>query len=120
MTGAGGGLAGALWAAHGAELRSGARHVLKALGFDERLDRAAAVVLGEGRLDGQSRYGKITGEILGRARARSIPTHAIVGSLGEEADRREWSELASIQLAGSPKELEGAGALLAAAGPASV
>jgi glycerate 2-kinase len=120
MTGAGGGLAGALWATYGAELRSGARHVLETLGFDERLARAAAVVVGEGRLDGQSRYGKIAGEILGRARARSIPAHAIVGSLGEETGRREWSEFASIQLARTPEELERAGARLAALGPEGV
>ncbi len=112
MGGAGGGLAGALWAVHGAELRSGSRYVLDALGFDSRLDRAAAVVIGEGRLDEQSRHGKVTGEIMRRARARRIPVHAIVGSVEPGAVRRHWGGLASLQLAGSPEELERAAASL--------
>ena len=114
MTGAGGGLAGALWAVHGAELRSGACHVLDALDFDRRLDGAEAVVIGEGCLDEQSRHGKIAGEILERAQARGVPAHAIVGSLRPDAVRRQWDGLASVQVAGSPAELERTGASLAA------
>jgi glycerate 2-kinase len=112
MTGAGGGLAGALWAVHGAELRSGAAFVLAALDFAGRLERAGAVIVGEGRLDGQSRHGKIAGEILVRAGGR--PVHAIVGSLDREAVAREWGELSSVRVAGSVADLEAAGADLAA------
>jgi glycerate kinase len=115
MTGAGGGLAGALWAVHGARLRGGAEFVLQALGFEQRLSAAEGVVIGEGCLDGQSRRGKITGEIIARAGRLGIPVHAIVGGLGHDTDPAEWSELASLQTAGSPAELERAGARLAAA-----
>ncbi len=58
MTGAAGGLSGGLWAALGTTLRPGAAFVLDALGFDDLLRRACAVVTGEGRLDAQSREGK--------------------------------------------------------------
>ncbi|HEY0516720.1 MAG TPA: glycerate kinase [Solirubrobacteraceae bacterium] len=113
MTGAGGGLAGALWSLHGARLRSGASFVLEELGFDALLERADAVVVGEGCLDGQSRHGKIAGEILDRARARSIPVHAVVGSVEAAAVEREWSALASTRIAGTRAELRRAGAELA-------
>lgn len=113
MTGAGGGLAGALWATHGAKLRSGSDFVLEALDFDRRLARSDGVVVAEGCLDGQSLHGKIAGSILVRARARGVPVHAIVGSLDEDAVQRDWGELASVQVAGSPEELWQAGVRLA-------
>jgi glycerate 2-kinase len=113
MTGAGGGLAGALWAVHGAELCSGAELVLSALDFERRLAAADAVVVGEGRLDGQSRHGKIAGEILRLALDRGVPVHAVVGGCDPTALETEWTELASLQIAGTPAELERAGAGLA-------
>ncbi len=111
MTGAGGGLAGAMWALYGAELRRGAPLVLDAVGFSRRLAPAAAVVVGEGCLDGQTRHGKIIGEILDRAAGK--PVHAVVGSLAESEDEG-WSELASLRLAGTPETLAEAGAQIAA------
>ncbi|MEA2214454.1 MAG: glycerate 2-kinase [Solirubrobacteraceae bacterium] len=111
MTGAGGGLAGALWAVHGAELCGGAPFVLATLDFAARLERASAVVVGEGCLDAQTRQGKIAGEIL--ARAGATPVHAIVGSVDREAVEREWGGLSSVRVAGSVAELEAAGADLA-------
>jgi glycerate kinase len=112
MTGAGGGLAGALWAVHGASLRGGSQFVLEALGFDRRLARADAVVIGEGCLDGQSRRGKITGTILSRAQHIGVPVHAIVGGLGPDSQPSDWSDLASVQIAGTPAALELAGEAL--------
>lgn len=111
MTGAGGGLAGTLWARYGAELREGASFVLDALGFAERLRGADAVVVGEGCLDGQTRQGKIAGEIARRAGAAAKPVHAIVGSVAGDAGR-DWPELASVRVAGTAAELEAAGAEL--------
>lgn len=109
MTGAGGGLAGMFWALYGAELREGASFVLDALDFDQRLARADAVVVGEGCLDAQTRGGKIAGEIARRAGAAATPVHAVVGSIGDEPAER-WPELASVQVASAPAELEAAGA----------
>ena len=79
MTGAAGGLAGGLWAALGAELVPGAPFVLDALGFDERLRTAGAVVTGEGRIDEQTLQGKVVGEVATRSRQRGVPCPAIVG-----------------------------------------
>jgi glycerate kinase len=53
MTGAAGGLSGGLWAGLGAELVPGAPYVLDTVGFDQRLRQAAAVIVGEGRMDEQ-------------------------------------------------------------------
>ncbi len=81
MTGAGGGLSGGLWAACGAELKSGAAWVLDAVGFTPRMLAARAVVTGEGSLDRQTLLGKSVGEVATRARQAGVPCHAIVGTM---------------------------------------
>ena len=48
MAGAGGGLAGGLWAFAGAALRPGAALVLDTIGFDAAMRESFAVVTGEG------------------------------------------------------------------------
>src|SRR5204862_7403435 len=73
MTGAAGGLSGGLWAALGAHLVLGSTFVLGVVGFDRRLEEASAVITGEGRLDAQSREGKLTSEVARRCRAPKVP-----------------------------------------------
>lgn len=107
-TGAAGGLSGGLWAVHDAVIEPGAAWVLDALGCDERLTAAAALVVGEGRLDAQSLRGKVVGELAARAAAAGVPCHAIVGSTELEAHPL----LASIRVASTLAELEAAGAAL--------
>jgi glycerate kinase len=85
MSGCAGGLSGGLWA-HGAQLRSGAAFVLDAVGFDERLAAADAVISGEGRLDPQSLRGKIVGEVGRRCAEGGKPLHLIVGQDTLESD----------------------------------
>jgi glycerate 2-kinase len=80
MTGCAGGLSGGLWAVHRAVLEPGAPWVLDALGFDQRMRAARAVVTGEGKLDEQTLQGKLVGEIGTRARQSGVPLHAIVGA----------------------------------------
>src|SRR5829696_7719078 len=80
MTGCAGGLSGGLWGVHGAVLEPGARWVLDALDFDERMRASRAVVTGEGKLDEQTLEGKLVGEIGTRARQAGVPLHAIVGT----------------------------------------
>ncbi len=113
MTGAGGGLAGGLWARYGAELRSGADFVLEAVGFERRLASAAAVVIGEGRLDRQTLEGKIGGVILGRARERRTPVHAIVANAAIDPGEPAWQGLASIAIADSLETLRARGRAVA-------
>lgn len=79
MAGAGGGLAGGLWAFAGAALRPGAALVLDAVGFDALAHDAFAVVTGEGRLDEQTIGGKLLFEVATRARQGGVPCYAVVG-----------------------------------------
>jgi len=105
MTGAAGGLSGGLWAALGAEMASGAPHVLETIGFDHRLSKAHSVIVGEGRIDEQSVMGKIVGEIGQRARHAGVPLHAIVGRNSLPADAARRIALRSITQATTLEEI---------------
>lgn len=85
--GAAGGLGAALLAFCGAEIRSGIELLLDAARFEELLRDTALVVTGEGRIDGQSAYGKVPAGVARRTKmAGDIPVVAIVGCVGEGAD----------------------------------
>jgi glycerate kinase len=71
--GAAGGLGFGLLHFAAAELVSGASWVLERAGFDAALRQADLVVTGEGAFDATSWEGKLTGEVLGRARAAGVP-----------------------------------------------
>lgn len=71
--GASGGLGAGCAAFLGANLVPGSDWVLDRLRFDEALAGVDLVVTGEGAWDATSEMGKITGEILRRARAAGIP-----------------------------------------------
>lgn len=116
--GCAGGLSGGLWAAFDAELRSGAEFVLDLLGFEQRLAACAAVITGEGRVDGQSLGGKIVGEVARRARGAGRPLHLVVGC--EDLDPASAAELgaASIEVATTLAEIELAGCRVAGEAPA--
>lgn len=100
FAGAGGGLAGGLWACAGAELKSGAAVVLDRLGFNPRMDAARAVITGEGRLDHQTLLGKAVGEIATRARQSGVPCHVIAGSRAMTEFDARILDLESVTLAG--------------------
>ena len=113
MTGAGGGLAGGLWAFCGAELVPGAPFVLDAIGFDANLPKAALCVTGEGSLDDQTAAGKVVAEIATRCLAAGLPCHAVVGrnQLGPGA-----LGLAGVVEAQTLEKIEAAGRALATLG----
>jgi glycerate 2-kinase len=81
--GAAGGLGAGLLAFLDARLRSGAELVLGAVGFDKRVAGADLVITGEGRIDRQSGYGKLTGAVVASARRAGVPVVAVAGGLGE-------------------------------------
>ena len=112
MTGCAGGLSGGLWAAHGATLEAGAPWVLDALGFDERMRAARAVVTGEGKLDDQTLQGKIVGEIGTRTRQAGVPLHAVVGTDAMDAFSKRMIDLQRVIEATNLEELEAAGEAL--------
>jgi glycerate 2-kinase len=114
MTGAAGGLSGGLWAAFGAELVSGAGFVLDAIGFDARAAGARAVITGEGRLDAQSRAGKLISEVAARARAAAIPCHVVAGSCELAPGEATAMGLGEVVVASTLEQLERAGRRLAA------
>ena len=85
--GAAGGLAAGLVALAGAKLVPGAALVCDALGLDQRLERAALVITGEGRVDWQTVFDKAPIEVARRAAKRRIPVIAVAGSFGRDAER---------------------------------
>ena len=70
-SGAAGGMAGALWAVAGAELKPGADAVLDILHFEDHLKGASLVITGEGRIDAQTLQGKLPAVVARRAKAYS-------------------------------------------------
>jgi glycerate 2-kinase len=114
MTGAAGGLSGGLWAAFGARLVPGAAFVLGVVGFDRRLEEADAVITGEGRLDSQSREGKLTGEVARRCRAAGVPAHAVAGQVALSAEEIARFGFAGVEEAGTLETIEDAAERIAA------
>ena len=81
--GAAGGLGAGLVAFLGAKLLPGVSLVVDAVGLEAKLEGAALVLVGEGRLDGQTAFGKVPVGVARAAAARGIPVVAIAGALGE-------------------------------------
>jgi glycerate 2-kinase len=115
MTGAAGGLSGGLWAAFDARLAPGAAFVLGVIGFDRRLEDADAVITGEGRLDAQSREGKLTGEMARRCRAAHVPCHVIAGEIALSPEDEAWFGFATLGSASSEESIVGTAERIAAA-----
>jgi glycerate kinase len=102
--GAAGGLGAALIAFLGAELRSGAEVVGQAAGIEERIRAADIVITGEGRLDGQTAFGKAPQYVARLAQAGGKPAICIAGSLGDgyESSRALFAAIESLSEGGSP------------------
>jgi glycerate 2-kinase len=113
FTGAGGGLAGGLYAHRGARLVQGAPFVLDALGFDRRMRGASFVVTGEGRIDEQTLEGKAAGEVAVRCRQAGVACHAIVGRDAIDDFSVRVLALDGLLEAGDPEALRAAGRALA-------
>ena len=119
MTGCGGALSGGLWACFEAELVPGAELVLDAIGFDELLADASLVITGEGRIDEQTKEGKLVAAVARRSAVARIPCVAVVGRNDLSADRQRSLGLACVVEAGTIDALREAGRMLAATrGPA--
>jgi glycerate 2-kinase len=112
MTASAGGISGGLWAVHGAVLEPGASWVLDALGFDERMRAARAVITGEGKLDEPTLQGKLVGEIGTRARQAGVPLHAIVGTDALDPFGKRIIDLMRVIEATDLAEMEQAGEAL--------
>jgi glycerate 2-kinase len=85
--GAAGGLGAAFAAYLDAPPRPGSTWVLDAVGFDGALSEAEVVVTGEGGWDVQSSMGKVTGEVVERARDAGVPVLLVAGSIRGQLPR---------------------------------
>jgi len=80
--GAAGGLGYGLMEFCGGELKSGIEIILDLIKFDSYLDDVDLIISGEGRIDGQSVYGKVPVGVAGRAKKKNIPVLVIAGDIG--------------------------------------
>ena len=93
--GAAGGLGAAL-AALGAQLVPGAKLILEAVGFRERLAGAALVVTGEGTVDASTFEGKAPAAVLEASRAVGVRCALFGGRVAERLPRVELYELSGV------------------------
>jgi glycerate kinase len=83
--GAAGGLGAGLMAFLGATLKSGVEIVIEASRLEEKLDGADLVITGEGKLDGQTAFGKAPIGVARLAKKHGIPVVALGGALADDA-----------------------------------
>lgn len=83
--GAAGGLGAALTGFLGAVLKPGIDAVMDFIHFDRLLEDVDLVVTGEGRIDGQSVFGKVPVGVARRCKEKNVPVVAISGIMGENA-----------------------------------
>jgi glycerate kinase len=89
--GAAGGLGAGLIAFLGASIRPGIELVAEVVHLRERIRGADLVITGEGRLDGQTQYGKTVAGVARIAREEGVPVIAVPGALGDG-----WESIESL------------------------
>jgi len=82
-TGAAGGLGAGLMVAAGAAIEPGFPIVADAIGLRSRIERADLVITGEGRLDGQTAYGKAAARVAAMARECGKRVVAVAGTISD-------------------------------------
>ncbi|MFS8524938.1 MAG: glycerate kinase [Limnochordales bacterium] len=85
--GAAGGLGVGLMAFCGATLRPGAPVVFEAIGLEADIKHASLVITGEGKLDGQTAFGKAPMAVAQLAKKHGKPVVAVAGTLGGDVER---------------------------------
>ncbi len=83
--GAAGGLGAGLMVFLKAKLRSGVDLVMEAVSLEKKLQGADLVIMGEGKIDRQTAYGKVPLGVARLAKAKNIPVIAIGGQVTEDA-----------------------------------
>lgn len=86
-SGAAGGLGAALCVFLNATMKSGIETVLDLIDFNQLLEGVDVVVTGEGRIDWQSAFGKVPSGVGMRCKKKGIPAVAIVGGMGNGAEK---------------------------------
>lgn len=85
-TGAAGGLGYGLMAFCGAKMKPGIATIMDAVEIDRHIDGCDLVITGEGKIDGQSVFGKVPVGVATRAKKSGVPVLAIVGDIGKGAE----------------------------------
>ncbi|MBQ7346677.1 MAG: glycerate kinase [Clostridia bacterium] len=85
--GAGGGFPTPLVGLFDAKIRSGIASVLEVLVFDRHLQNTDLVITGEGRIDGQSAYGKAISGVASAAKKLGVRVWALCGITGDGAEQ---------------------------------
>jgi glycerate 2-kinase len=105
--GAAGGLGAGLLAFCNATLKPGIETVLEVVQLEKHLADADLVITGEGRIDGQSCFGKVPVGVAKVAKKYNIPVIAIVGSIGDGAEAvYELGIDGIVSIANGPATLE--------------
>ena len=83
-TGAAGGAALFLMAYGNATLRSGFDTIAELTGFHSAIDSASLVITGEGKLDAQTKYGKVVSSIAHHTNNKEIPLIVVCGTTKDD------------------------------------
>jgi glycerate kinase len=100
--GAAGGLGAGLIAFLGATIRPGIDVIAEAVHLAERIRGADLVLTGEGRLDGQTVFGKTVAGVARIARAEGVPVIVVPGALGDG-----WESIVPLVAAVEPATGDG-------------
>jgi glycerate kinase len=104
--GAAGGLGAGLVAFLGARLMAGFDIVSEAVGLADHLRNASVVFTGEGRIDGQTLFGKTVAGVAAEAKESGIPVVAIVGEIADGTEVHEHGIGAVLSISPGPISLE--------------
>ncbi len=108
-SGAAGGIGFLLYSLLTVEFRSGLELMVELTKLDEHLDRADVVFTGEGKVDGQSLFGKVPVGVARTARKKGIPVVAFAGMIGDGLDRLyEEGLTAVVPIVDQPMKLKDA------------
>jgi len=77
-------------------LKSGIHTILDLINFDEMIINTDLIITGEGKIDGQSLRGKVVIGVAERASKKNIPVIAVVGAIGEDAEKAYHMGVSSI------------------------
>lgn len=94
--GAAGGLGYGLMAFAGATLENGGKLIARSVGLEQRLAGADLCITGEGKVDAQTRYGKVAARVCNLAGQHGVPTVCIAGLVTDDAPRELFRELRAL------------------------
>jgi glycerate kinase len=95
-SGAAGAMGAGVVAFFNGKLKSGIHTILDLIQFDELIEGTDLIFTGEGKIDSQSLRGKVVIGVAERALKKSIPVVAIVGAIGDEAEKAYDMGVSSI------------------------